>query len=108
MDNSELLTDDHRLITAMSRQNLGLKSSNTNNKEVSSPSVEPGHHSSSSKVEEKRPENEPSSLSDPAEAAKTAKPPALPNGGTQAWLQVVGAFVLFFNTWYDTVQSSKN
>jgi hypothetical protein len=24
---------------------------------------------------------------------------SVPNGGLQAWLQVAGAFVLFFNTW---------
>lgn len=26
-------------------------------------------------------------------------PPSPPNGGTTAWLQVVGAFLLFFNSW---------
>ena len=26
---------------------------------------------------------------------------SVPNGGLAAWLQVVGAFVLFLNTWYD-------
>ena len=26
-------------------------------------------------------------------------PPAPPNGGLKAWLQVLGAFLLFFNTW---------
>ena len=25
---------------------------------------------------------------------------AIPNGGFKAWLQVVGAFFLFFNSWY--------
>lgn len=25
---------------------------------------------------------------------------AIPNGGLTAWLQVVGAFFLFFNSWY--------
>ena len=25
---------------------------------------------------------------------------SVPNGGLRAWLQVVGAFMLFFNTWY--------
>lgn len=24
----------------------------------------------------------------------------IPNGGTMAWMQVVGSFFLFFNTWY--------
>ena len=27
------------------------------------------------------------------------KPPAPPDGGLTAWLQVVGAFFLFFNSW---------
>lgn len=34
---------------------------------------------------------------------KTAAAPSaanLPNGGLTAWLQVVGAFFLFFNSWY--------
>lgn len=26
-------------------------------------------------------------------------PPPVPDGGFQAWLQVAGAFMLFFNTW---------
>lgn len=26
-------------------------------------------------------------------------PPPVPDGGLQAWLQVAGAFMLFFNTW---------
>lgn len=33
---------------------------------------------------------------------EVATPPAtseVPNGGFAAWLQVVGAFCLFFNTW---------
>lgn len=28
---------------------------------------------------------------------------AIPNGGLTAWLQVLGAFFLFFNTWYVSV-----
>lgn len=42
----------------------------------------------------------------PKEISETASPtpevkPArtIPNGGLQAWLQVVGAFFLYFNTW---------
>lgn len=27
---------------------------------------------------------------------------SIPNGGFKAWLQVVGTFFIFFNTWYDT------
>jgi hypothetical protein len=26
-------------------------------------------------------------------------PPQVPDGGLQAWLQVLGAYMLFFNTW---------
>lgn len=32
-------------------------------------------------------------------AATPAPPPPPPNGGTRAWLQVLGAFFLNFNTW---------
>lgn len=43
----------------------------------------------------------------PATAAATAPAPApapsqqsqIPNGGLQAWLQVLGAHLLFFNSW---------
>ncbi|KAJ5690172.1 Major facilitator superfamily domain general substrate transporter [Penicillium macrosclerotiorum] len=47
----------------------------------------PGH-SVESDISE--PENQPS---------KQATPPPPPNGGSVAWLQVVGAFFLFFNSW---------
>ena len=33
------------------------------------------------------------------EAPKPAGPPPPPNGGTAAWLQTVGGFMMFFNTW---------
>jgi hypothetical protein len=29
---------------------------------------------------------------------------AIPNGGLRAWLQVIGTFILFFNTWFVQVQ----
>ena len=29
---------------------------------------------------------------------------AIPNGGTVAWLQVLGAFFLFFNSWVRTIR----
>lgn len=32
-------------------------------------------------------------------AAQPAIPPPPPNGGLTAWLQVAGAFFLFFNSW---------
>ncbi|EED17728.1 monocarboxylate transporter, putative [Talaromyces stipitatus ATCC 10500] len=34
-----------------------------------------------------------------SEVAKPPAPPPPPDGGLSAWLQVVGAFVIFFNTW---------
>ncbi|KAH1492592.1 hypothetical protein KXX06_002753, partial [Aspergillus fumigatus] len=33
------------------------------------------------------------------EETQTPSPPPPPNGGWMAWLQVVGAFFLFFNSW---------
>lgn len=42
--------------------------------------------------------NEASPRPEVAEAAPTA-PPTPPNGGMKAWLQVLGAFFLFFNSW---------
>jgi len=30
---------------------------------------------------------------------------AIPNGGLRAWLQVIGTFFLFFNTWFVQVQT---
>jgi hypothetical protein len=43
--------------------------------------------------------------SEPAPIAKPAHGhvndlSSVPNGGLRAWLQVAGAFMLFFNTWY--------
>ncbi|KOS22615.1 Riboflavin transporter MCH5 [Escovopsis weberi] len=35
----------------------------------------------------------------PAPAAAAATPPPPPDGGLMAWLQVLGAFFLFFNSW---------
>ena len=36
-----------------------------------------------------------------AVAEKPAGPGPPPDGGTKAWLQVVGGFLLVLNTWYD-------
>lgn len=53
-------------------------------------------------------EQSPAIVDDDAEAAAPAPAPApaaspqsqIPNGGLQAWLQVLGAHLLFFNSWY--------
>jgi len=41
-------------------------------------------------------------------APKPAGPPgppfSVPDGGLRAWLQVLGGFMLFFNTWYVVMQ----
>ncbi len=52
--------------------------------------VEPGDNPEENDLE--TPANEP-----PAPAAWS--PPPVPDGGFQAWLQVAGSFMLFFNTW---------
>lgn len=40
------------------------------------------------------------------EAQTTEKPVGPPpDGGFAAWLQVLGAFLLFFNSWYVNIQS---
>ena len=41
----------------------------------------------------------------PEAPAQEYDPP--PNGGLEAWLQVVGSFLLFFNTWYGTCFASR-
>ena len=38
------------------------------------------------------------SIDDPGKESKPSPAP-IPNGGLVAWLQVVGAFFLFFNSW---------
>lgn len=50
--------------------------------------------------------NDENDAREPSLAEKPAAPPSPgpgpgppPNGGTQAWLQVLGGFMLFFNTW---------
>ena len=51
------------------------------------------------------PTNEPSTTSDGGKIEKTKSEASvndvssIPNGGLRAWLQVLGAFALFFNTW---------
>lgn len=42
----------------------------------------------------------PKEVSETASSTPEVKPVRIiPNGGLQAWLQVVGAFFLYFNTW---------
>lgn len=46
--------------------------------------------------------NKETALKDELPASKTSTqsgPTAPPNGGTQAWLQVLGSWCLVFNTW---------
>jgi hypothetical protein len=50
-----------------------------------------------------------------SEQAPAADPPkgppgppfSVPDGGLQAWLQVAGGFMLFFNTWYDLSSTGR-
>lgn len=39
-------------------------------------------------------------------ASETKPARTIPNGGLQAWLQVVGAFFLYFNTWGEYLTTS--
>lgn len=60
--------------------------------------------------------SDPETLSPPAEMSSkkeaqdaeatpsTSSPPPPPDGGLFAWLQVAGAFFLFFNSWCVTVR----
>ena len=38
-------------------------------------------------------------LDTPKEASASSPPDPVPNGGLTAWLQVLGSFFLFFNSW---------
>jgi hypothetical protein len=38
----------------------------------------------------------------PAPAPAPSQQSQIPNGGLQAWLQVLGAHLLFFNSWYES------
>ena len=39
-------------------------------------------------------------MADLKRQARQPEPQTPPNGGTRAWLQVLGGFLVFFNTWY--------
>lgn len=88
----------------MSSQNLGRQSSKATDKELNSPigSINNDERSASGNMQDKQLASE-ATPGDAVESEKTAKPPGPPNGGTRAWMQVIGAFVLFFNTWYSVV-----
>lgn len=62
------------------------------------------------KISGEHPGDEPVSLARDT-GGSTAKSKATlnetPNGGFRAWLQVAGAFCLYFNTWYSSIISSK-
>lgn len=45
------------------------------------------------------PETDSTPSSPPSQAAPTASSSDIPDGGITAWLQVIGAFFLFFNSW---------
>jgi peptidoglycan hydrolase-like protein with peptidoglycan-binding domain len=44
----------------------------------------------------------------PTAASPPTSPGPIPNGGLQAWLQVLGAWILFFNTWLENIITSVN
>lgn len=60
--------------------------------------------SSATTVNAREEEQPPTSISEKAEAAPAAEQPTgpgpPPDGGTKAWLQVVGGFLLVLNTWF--------
>lgn len=79
-------------MSQLQSQQEKLHSTDSNRNEDSPPG------SSASDVEQStKPETEESSSKPPVKAP--AGPPPPPNGGLNAWLQVAGGFMLFFNTW---------
>jgi hypothetical protein len=71
----------------------GLSSSSVSGHDVEKPSEQPFEQAADAEagLDEKA----------PGEPPKPAGPPGgpPPNGGLKAWLQVLGGFFLFFNTW---------
>jgi hypothetical protein len=67
------------------------------------------HHANESAQNKKDPPSLPESTLGAQPAAST--PPntagAAPNGGLAAWTQVLGAHLLFFNSWYALYMSSS-
>lgn len=81
----------------------------TSNTASEGPQLEAGSESQSDVVDN-RDDEKTDAFDGPVEAAAEAEaqptgPPAHamgpppPNGGTKAWLQVLGSWMLFFNTW---------
>ena len=50
-------------------------------------------------------ENQLDARDGPQQKASVQNTSSIPNGGLKAWLQVVAAFFIFFNTWYATLLS---
>lgn len=51
----------------------------------------------------------PKDIAETSSSTPEVKPArTIPNGGLQAWLQVVGAFFLYFNTWGECASTAKN
>lgn len=51
----------------------------------------------------------PKDIIETASSTPEVKPArTIPNGGLQAWLQVVGAFFLYFNTWGQCASTTNN
>lgn len=51
----------------------------------------------------------PKDITESSSSAPEVKPArTIPNGGLTAWLQVVGAFFLYFNTWGECALTAAN
>lgn len=55
--------------------------------------------------EKSSPENQ---SGQPQQKASVNDTSSIPNGGFKAWLQVVGTFFIFFNTWYGCLRGWWN
>jgi len=96
----------------MSNESQELQGNKIDGMEVNSPTISIGNDRDvvTDSSQEKKTASDADPPADVADVEAAAKPEGPPNGGIRAWLQVVGAFVLLFNTWYrlealDTVSS---
>jgi len=89
----------------MSTESQELQSNKIDDMELNSPivSVDNSRNLATHSIQEKETASDEGPPADTADAEAAAKPDGPPNGGLRAWLQVVGAFVLLFNTWYGLV-----